>query len=183
MIHAASDHQSIRGYYPREGKEPSTKLWKRGLDHGTFVPRRDTKEGRELSDEFKALPRWTTKDLAKLAGYSDMFHESTVYFFSYFSYSNGFCGMKVPVFDAESYKRDSRHITYKPVKGMKEISWKTHNKKSAMTKQEYLLASAKSKSELRRLQTMFTKPSTQGSTTKNRVGTTRTKERRASART
>lgn len=128
--------ETIRAFH-KGARLPDENIWRPGKDYDSYIPRGNTKEGRKVRKEYNELPKWGSKELKAAVKYDWIHDDNIMYFFSWFRYSGGYCGMKVPLFAAESYKRN-KTLKYKPVKGMKEVSWKTHNKKSVMKSKEYL---------------------------------------------
>jgi len=138
VVYESSDTCVLKGFKFEE--RPNIEVFRKSDVEGydAWFPRGNTKKGKEILAKIKAVPKWTAvKDLEGICNYSMIFFGHHVYFFSWFHYKNGFCGIKVPVFQPEDYKKD-KSLEYKAPKGLKEISWKTHNKKSTMTSKEYL---------------------------------------------
>lgn len=170
-VHNGGERMFILGYQPI--KKADEDKWKPGKEENSWKPRRNTKAGRKLAKEFDELPKWETQELQDTVKYSLMWRGGYVYFFNPFWHTNGFCGMRVPMFDKENYK---------PIKGMKAISCKMYNKKAGMSKAEYL-ATLPSSGVRKKSQTKSTSRSTSASTIKSRGALTRTKGHSQSART
>lgn len=125
LVHSASDNRRAMGFMFKDN--PDERLWRRVKSERAWVPRRDTKEGRELYKKFDALPKWDTEDLQKAVGFKLMWSTGYVHFFSPF-FTKDFYGFRVPIFDEEEYKAHPQN-KYVPVKGIKEISLKTYQRK------------------------------------------------------
>lgn len=119
----------IRGFFFED--EPDQALWK-CMDRNIYFPKKNTKAARAIHDEFEKIPRWDFKEVVELTGWKDIYDRdgSMLYFFSLWDELDGFCGIKVPIFTKSHYKTHP-DTEYKPVKGMRKISFDEYEDRKA----------------------------------------------------
>lgn len=100
-------------------KTPDRKVWTQTtMKSGAWRP----KVKSTLYKEFRELPKINVEDLAKKVEWKDIFWDGFFYGFNpFWDETYKFCGMSVPVFHPDDYKKE-KTLEYKPVKGMKEIT-------------------------------------------------------------
>jgi len=98
---------------------PDPKIWKKHpakVNPPCYTPRRNTREGKAVAEEFTAIEPWTTRRIAEAVGWEDIHTDGYWFPFGFFaSWNEQFFGMSSPLVS----KKKER---YKPIKGMKEIT-------------------------------------------------------------
>ena len=110
-------------------KTPDLKLWRKHPHEDGYIPSKKTSAGRAIHKEWDALPKWEYTVLEDLCKWKDIFHECRMYRFNFFSYPDAdFSGIVVPIFDEDSVKAN-KDLIYKPIKGLKELTWSQYEKR------------------------------------------------------
>lgn len=108
-------------------KQPDMKRWRLTNSGDSYLPRRNTAEGRVLDKEFKQIPSWNYDEVMAAVKWKGIWIPHKFYGFNLFR-KNDFCGICVPIFAPDTYKV-SPDAVYKPVRGMKKITFKEYHRR------------------------------------------------------